>query len=271
MTRRGPGTSPSRPPPSRPGAEGATALRYPRSTMASPKRILLLRTGRPSPAVALRFGGFDDWFGRSLSRRAAIEVADATAPLPSPSGFDGVLLTGSLASVTEHAPWMHSLAHWALSAARDRPLLSVCFGHQLLGWALGGCVERNPSGPECGARTVELTAAGLADPLFSGLPSRFLAPEAHEDHVRAAPPGARLLARSARTPVEAFAAGEHLRAVQFHPEFDAARGHATVTASRAMLDSARPGGCSAAHATVRETPLAARVLENWLTGFVGAR
>jgi GMP synthase (glutamine-hydrolysing) len=251
------------------GAAAAAALCV-AGFMPSAKRILVVRTGRPSQAVAQRFGGFDAWFGRIASPRADVEVANALAPLPSFWLFDGVLLTGSLASVTEHAPWMHALAHWALSAARDRPVLGVCFGHQLLGWALGGRVERNPSGPECGARTVELTAAGLADPLFSGLPSRFLAPEAHEDHVRAAPPGSLLLARSARTPVEAFAAGENLRAVQFHPEFDELRSHATVTASRVMLDVARPGGCSIAHGTIRETPLAAQVLDNWLTGFVGA-
>jgi GMP synthase (glutamine-hydrolysing) len=238
--------------------------------MPTDKRILIVRTGRPSEPVARRFGGFEAWFGRIVSSRVDVEVADAAAPLPGFFPFDGILLTGSLASVTERAPWMQSLAHWSLAAARERPVLGVCFGHQLLGWALGGRVERNPAGPECGSRTVTLTAAGRADALFDGLPPRFLAPEAHEDHVRAAPPGARLLADSARTPVEAFAWGDTLRAVQFHPEFDEGRSHATATASRAMLNLARPGGCSIAHGTIRATPIAARVLDNWLTRFVGA-
>jgi GMP synthase (glutamine-hydrolysing) len=251
------------------GAAAAAAL-CEGDTMTASKRILIVRTGRPSEPVARRFGGFEDWFGRLVSPRVDVEVADAAAPLPAFSPFDGILLTGSLASVTERAPWMHALAHWSLAAARARPLLGVCFGHQLLGWALGGRVERNPSGPECGTRTVTLTAAGRADPLFDGLPPRFLAPEAHEDHVRAAPPGARLLATGARTPVEAFAWGDTLRAVQFHPEFDEGRSHATVSASRAMLNLARPGGCSIAHGTIRATPVAAQVLDNWLTGFVGA-
>jgi GMP synthase (glutamine-hydrolysing) len=238
--------------------------------METPKRILVVRTGRPSELVALRFGGFDAWFHRLFAPRTEVEVADAAAPLPAPARFDGILLTGSLASVTERAPWMQALAHWSLAAARERPVLGVCFGHQLLGWALGGRVERNPRGPDAGSRAVTLTALGAADPLFSGLPATFLAPEAHEDHVAAVPPGARLLASSARTPVEAFAAGDHLRAVQFHPEFDVARSRATVTASRRMLSTARPGGCSSALATVRPTPLAERVLSNWLEAYVGA-
>jgi GMP synthase (glutamine-hydrolysing) len=237
--------------------------------MSSSPRILLVRTGRPSPAVAARHGDFAAWFERLLAPRVAVELAEATAPLPPAPRYDGILLTGSLASVTEGAPWMAALAHWSLAAAAQRPVLGVCFGHQLLGWALGGRVERNPRGPDAGARAVTLTALGAADPLFAGLPTTFLAPEAHEDHVAAVPPGARLLASSGRTPVEAFAAGDHLRAVQFHPEFDAARSRATVAASRRMLSTARPGGCSSALATVRPTPLAERVLANWLDGFVG--
>lgn len=238
--------------------------------MPSPKRVLLVATGRPSAAVALRFGDFGDWFERLLAPRVAVDRADATAPLPLAGRYDGILLTGSLASVTDGTPWMTSLAHWSLAAARERPVLGVCFGHQLLGWALGARVERNPRGPDGGSRAVTLTALGAADPLFAGLPATFLAPEAHEDHVAAVPPGARLLASSARTPVEAFAAGEHLRAVQFHPEFDAERSRATVAASRRMLSSARPGGCSAALGAVRPTPFAERVVANWLDAFVGA-
>ena len=232
--------------------------------MPATKRVLLVRTGRPSAAVTARHGDFGAWFERLLAPRVAVEQADATAPLPLAARYDGVLLTGSLASVTERAPWMVSLAHWSLAAARDRPVLGVCFGHQLLGWALGARVERNPRGPDGGARAVTLTALGVADPLFAGLPGTFLAPEAHEDHVATVPPGARLLASSARTPVEAFAAGDHLRAVQFHPEFDDARSRATIAASRRMLSSARPGGCSAALGTVRATPWATQVLANWI-------
>ncbi len=237
--------------------------------MAAPTRVLVLRTGRPTAPVTARLGAFDAWFERLLLPRVAVDVADATAPLPPAARFDGIVLTGSLASVTERAPWMTALAHWSLSAAARRPVLGVCFGHQLLGWALGARVERNPRGPDCGARAVTLTALGADDPLFRGLPGTFLAPEAHEDHVAAVPPGARLLARSDHTPVEAFAAGGTIRAVQFHPEFDAARSAAIAAAGRVMLNAARPGGASLALGAVRPTPLAERVLANWLDGFVG--
>lgn len=236
--------------------------------MTAVKRILMVRTGRPPAAVASRFGDFGAWFERLLAPRVAVVVADATAPLPLASRFDGILLTGSLASVTERSPWMVALGHWSLAAAASRPVLGVCFGHQLLGWALGARVERNPRGPEVGTRTVTLTGAGRADPIFAGLPPSFLAPEAHEDHVSRVPPGALLLASSSGTPVEAFAVGATIRAVQFHPEFDVPRARAVVTADGPMLVRAGPGACAFAHGTVRPTPDAERVLDNWLTHFV---
>jgi GMP synthase (glutamine-hydrolysing) len=149
------------------------------------------------------------------------------------------------------------------------PVLGVCFGHQLLARALGALVERNPKGPEVGTREIALTEEGRRDPLFSGLPAALLVQENHEDHVPAPPAGATVLARNDHTPVQAFALGG-IRSVQFHPEFDAARNRLVCTECRADLDAARPGLGDEAVASIRETPLAERVLANWVRAYVGA-
>jgi GMP synthase (glutamine-hydrolysing) len=233
------------------------------------KKVLLVRTGRPHPPVEARLGGFDAWFAGGLGPGVALTVADARAPLPSPVPYDGVLLTGSLSSVTAWTPWMEATALWALAAARRRPVLGVCFGHQLLGRALGARVIRNPRGPEAGTAVVHLTGEGLADPLLAGLPRALLAHQAHQDVVASLPPGARRLAWNEQTPVQAFAAGDAIRAVQFHPEFDAARCRGILEQERAALDAARPGGLSQALGSLRETPAAAGILGNWVRGFLG--
>jgi GMP synthase (glutamine-hydrolysing) len=163
---------------------------------------------------------------------------------------------------------MDALADWLLGVARTRPVLGVCFGHQLLARALGGRVERHGGGPEAGTFDVDLTEAGRADPLFAGLPPRLAVQEGHEDHVPEPPPGAVLLATNAHTPVQAFALGPRIRGVQFHPEFDAARTRAFIEADRDWLDRVRPGLADASLASVRATREAPRVLANWVDGFV---
>jgi GMP synthase (glutamine-hydrolysing) len=215
-----------------------------------------------------RHGDFVRWFEDTVGPGLRISVADAVqGPLPEASAQDGVIVTGSFDSVTRHSPWMEALGRWLVEAGQTVPVLGVCFGHQLLGHALGGRVERNPLGQEVGTREIELTEAGRGDPLFRGLPARFLAQEAHEDQVAPAPPGAVLLAQNAHSPVQAFAHGRFIRGVQFHPEFSAERCRDLCREEARQLDAARPGLAQEAEASIRETPEASQVLRNWVREF----
>nr|WP_218886358.1 glutamine amidotransferase [Kineococcus aurantiacus] len=104
--------------------------------------------------------------------------------------------------------------------ARDVPFLGACYGIGTLGVHQGGTVDR-AHGEPVGTVPVTLTAAGRADPVFGGLPGTFDAYVGHKEALRAAPPGAVLLAGSAPCPVQAFRVGENVYATQFHPELDA--------------------------------------------------
>ena len=92
--------------------------------------------------------------------------------------------------------------------------------------------------------------------------------ECHEDHVAAPPPGAVALAASTHTPLQAFAHGPLLRAIQFHPEFNTARLRALLESDPAWLDRIRPGLTASTLNSLREAPLAARFLANWLEAYV---
>ncbi len=96
------------------------------------------------------------------------------------------------------------------------PVLGLCYGQQAIALALGGRVERT------GVREYGRTAL-VADPdgsvLFSGLPSDQTVWMSHGDTVTAAPPGARVCARTEATPVAGFEdPARGLYGVQFHPE-----------------------------------------------------
>lgn len=234
------------------------------------RRILVVRTGSPTPKARARFGEFTEWFERLLAPEVVTLDAERIEPFPALDRIGGVVVTGSLASVTRPEPWMDRLGRWLLAASHSVPVLGVCFGHQLLARALGGAVERNPQGPEIGTFPVELTEAGRRDPLFAGLENPLAVQESHEDHVAVVPPGGVVLAQNAQAPVQAFAHGPRLRGVQFHPEFDAERARALCEEERPALEAVRPGLADRALASIRPTPAAERVLANWVRTYVGA-
>ena len=102
----------------------------------------------------------------------------------------------------------------------DFPFFGACYGIGTLGRHQGAVVDRAHPEP-VGAVTVELTAAGRADPVMGAAPARFGAFVGHKEGLSAAPPHAVLLATSATAPVQAFRVGRHVYATQFHPELDA--------------------------------------------------
>ncbi len=61
--------------------------------------------------------------------------------------FDGVMITGSPASVHDGAPWIARLTDLIRDiAACGKPIFGACFGHQAVAMALGGEVGPNPGG-----------------------------------------------------------------------------------------------------------------------------
>ena len=234
----------------------------PPARRAGPPHVLVLRLGEASDPVQAGLGDYPQWFSRVLSPLGVV-VEDAAVyageAIPYGGRYDGIILSGSAYSVRDAEPWMPITGRWALAMAAHTPVLAVCFGHQLVGEALGGRVERNPRGPELGTAEVPLTAAGRADPLFEGLPESLLVQQLHDDLVLDEPAPHRFvrLAGNPHTPLQAFAVGPWLRAVQFHPELDA-QGVRTVLQAEGRAPTT----------PVRESDHGRRIMENWVSRFV---
>ena len=133
----------------------------------------------------------------------------------------GIIIGGSIYSVYEDLPWIRKLEEFIriMHQAR-RPLLGVCFGHQLIAKIFGGEVKRNPRGIEFGNVSVDLAQEGAIDSLFEGISSQFLAPESHQDIISKLPKMEKtvILARNDMSAYQALAYGKTTRSVQFHPE-----------------------------------------------------
>ncbi len=155
------------------------------------------------------------------------EVADR---LPDPREFDAVMVLGSNESVYDDAvSWIPpEVALVRLAVASDVPVLGVCFGGQLLSYALGGTVGKAPV-TEVGWLWLQSDDTDLVPP------GPWLA--WHSDAF-SVPPGAQRLAWSDLCP-HAFASGPHL-GLQFHPEV-------SPRLLRTWLDEADRAGNGEAH------------------------
>jgi GMP synthase-like glutamine amidotransferase len=144
--------------------------------------------------------------------------------LPPIEELTAVIVLGGAMGVhdTERHPFLTVLKDFIRGCvAHDIPFLGICLGGQLLADALGGEVISGSPFGEKGTLSVRLTAAGVADPLFAGVPEEFVTFQWHNDSF-IIPVGAFRLAESAACPNQAFRYGENAWGTQFHPEVDRA-------------------------------------------------
>ena len=153
---------------------------------------------------------------------ATVQVWDALDPAdPRPSLDDvaGVVVFGSTFNV-EHAdeqPFIKETADLIREALDRRiPYLGVCFGGQLLAWALDAPVGEGPI-REIGFEPIRPTEDAAHDRLFSHLVDGDMGFQWHRDAFDV-PEGATLLATGDQVPNQAFRVGELAWGTQFHCE-----------------------------------------------------
>jgi len=191
------------------------------------RTIEIWTTGAPVPGAQRARGSFFDMISahtravfQGRERSVDVTVVDSRAAYSSLVNQEssGVIVTGSPAHVRQNAEWMK----WTMDALieldqRGRPILGICFGHQLLGQALGGQVDFNPQGREIGTYPLTFHAD---DPLLGGPGSSPLVAMTHLDSVVVRPARAQLVASTALDPHAALRFSATTWGVQFHPEMD---------------------------------------------------
>jgi GMP synthase-like glutamine amidotransferase len=138
--------------------------------------------------------------------------------LPPPRAFDAIIAMGGPMSVNDEATF-----HWLAQekvlirefVANGGPYWGVCLGAQLLASSLAGKVYKGGQ-PEVGILPVRSGKAGRLDPVFSVLPSEFLALQWHTDTFDL-PAGSVLLASSSAYRHQSFR-WKRAYGLQFHLE-----------------------------------------------------
>ncbi len=102
--------------------------------------LLILVTGDPVPAVHREIGDFATLIERAMGQAWSGAWHRVDARHVEPRGLDwaGVIITGSPESLTEPRPWMAPALNYVRSIVETGvPTFGICFGHQMLGAALG--------------------------------------------------------------------------------------------------------------------------------------
>ena len=225
------------------------------------------------PELMQRKGDFDAWFARrfgwSVDRFRVVDAVGGES-LPPAGSVEGLVISGSAHCVHDYAEWSVRAGHWIAEVmALGTPTLGVCYGHQLIGDALGGDVGVNPSGREMGVCSIEQNGD---DPLFDGLPRVFPVIQTHVDAVNSLPDSAIRIASSPLASIQAMAIGDHVRTIQWHPEFDAEVIRHYITVRADLVDAEMgPGAAQRMLQGVSDVASGPIIIRNFMRHFLKIR
>lgn len=180
------------------------------------KRLLYLGNGRKLQSVAKLDERFEGW-GLEVERRWAFN-GDFPESL---DGYDGIFLSGSPHGAYEDIPFInreHDLIREG--AAREIPMLGICFGSQILASALCGRdqVFRRPN-CEIGYKALPVASEARDDAICAELGDSVTMFVWHNDEVRADHPDMTVLARSDDCPNQIWRWRDRpFWGIQGHPE-----------------------------------------------------
>lgn len=164
------------------------------------------------------FAGYPELFGNLLPNHELVNhyVCDGEFP-ESASVHDAWIITGSKHSVYDDIEWINNLKDFVRSIAKaDKYCIGVCFGHQMLGEALGGKVLKSSLGWCVGAHQFEIKeskdwmipASSKVNLLMSC-----------QDQIQVLPPNSQVIASAPKCPVGMIQIGNKMLGIQGHPEF----------------------------------------------------
>jgi len=201
--------------------------------MKLPLRIAILECDTPMEKTKAKFGRYGrvhqqmleraaDQLGHpGLSAKEGLDVTMYNVELeevyPELDAIDAIHITGSRHSAYDDTPWIIKLVDYVKQVlAQDRVrIIGMCFGHQIVGRALGQRVYKGDTGWEVSVTPIDLSEKGKE--LFKV--SKLSLFQMHKDLVDGYPQSTEPLGETMRCPNQVMYIKNRLITVQAHPEF----------------------------------------------------
>lgn len=171
--------------------------------------------------------------------------------------------TGSRHSVYDDLPWIGPLKAFIRELyAQAHYFVGFCFGHQVLGAALGGKVEKAAQGWSVGVQTFEIKSQkAWMQPYQDHINLLMMC----QDQIIELPPQSEILGSSDLCPVGIFQVGETMLGIQAHPEFSKAYDRVLMeTRKHIMGDAVVNHGMASLEMEVHRA-----VIRAWVLRFLG--
>lgn len=180
----------------------------------------------------------------------------------SASDYEAWIITGSHLSVYDKIDWIIKLKDFVRDISlADKYCIGVCFGHQMLGEAMGGVVQKSEKGWCVGVHEFEiLEREDWMRPYYHKVNLLMSC----QDQIQFLPKNSKVLAQSPMCPVGIIRIGNKMLGIQGHPEFSA------VYVKSLMLDRANRIGEQTVKTGIESLniPMQSRVVAQWINNFL---
>ena len=200
-------------------------------------KIGILATGITPDSLLGQHGSYADMVAELISITGysfefeTYDVRDDIFP-ESATDCDGWIITGSKFNVYQNLPWMARLKRLVINAYDEgRPMVGICFGHQIIAEAFGGRVEKCADGWGIGLQSYQLMGNHRYP---DSKADQFTINAIHLDQVVSVPENAEVIATSEFCEFAALAYDDRILTMQSHPEFSIGYEDALLEANKGI-------------------------------------